>query len=442
MTVLIAIAAFFPLLAVLVVIHELGHFLTARAFGVKVLEFGFGYPPRLLGIRTGRTHVLVDSLTKFTGTAEIGGIRVGTFVKLGVVENAASMPGAKELVARTVEVGGARPAAGQENPGRERPDDLKIEGVVRAVEGDTLVVADMLYSLNLLPLGGFVRLAGENNPRVPRSLAGTTPGRRIIVLAAGAFMNAVLAIALFSVVFMVPQKVDVGDVTVTVVEPDSPAAEAGVQPGDVFVRAGGSSIETVVELRRAVELKLGGEMEWELLRGDQPHVVTLEPRWSQPEGQGPTGVQVRLDNSTTVTRSDPPWRAVPRSFTTTRDMLVLLKNEVTRWFVAGERPQFTGPVGIAQVTGEVAEQGDILLFLTFAAFLSVNLAILNILPIPMLDGGRLVFVVLEWVRRGKRVSPEKEGMVHLIGFVLLISAVVAITYSDIARIIQGDRLLG
>ena len=123
-------------------------------------------------------------------------------------------------------------------------------------------------------------------------------------------------------------------------------------------------------------------------------------------------------------------------------MLVLLKNEVTRWFVAAESPRFTGPVGIAQVTGEVASQGDILLFLTFVAFLSVNLAILNILPIPMLDGGRLVFVILELVRRGKRVSPEKEGMVHLIGFALLIGAVLAITYSDITRIIQGDKLLG
>ncbi len=100
----------------------------------------------------------------------------------------------------------------------------------------------------------------------------------------------------------------------------------------------------------------------------------------------------------------------------------------------------TGPVGIAQLTGEVAQAG-ISPLLEFAAFLSINLAILNIFPLPALDGGRIAFVLLEWVRRGKRILPKTEGLVHLIGFAILMVFVLAITYQDIIRIISGESLL-
>jgi len=100
-----------------------------------------------------------------------------------------------------------------------------------------------------------------------------------------------------------------------------------------------------------------------------------------------------------------------------------------------------GPVGIAQITGEVARAG-ISPLMEFAAFISINLGLLNLFPIPGLDGGRIAFVLLEWVRRGRRVSPRVEGMVHLIGFIALIAAMVAITYQDIMRIIAGESLIG
>ena len=143
-----------------------------------------------------------------------------------------------------------------------------------------------------------------------------------------------------------------------------------------------------------------------------------------------------------VTRSDPPWRAVPRAVTTIGEMLMLAKNEFSKWINGGDAPELAGPVGIAQATGEVAQRGEIRLLMAFAAFLSVNLAIINILPIPMLDGGRIVFVAIEWVRRGKRISPSKEGLVHLVGFALLIGLVLIITYGDLVRIARGDSLLG
>ncbi len=109
--------------------------------------------------------------------------------------------------------------------------------------------------------------------------------------------------------------------------------------------------------------------------------------------------------------------------------------------IIGSTPvALAGPVGIAQLTGEVIKAG-ISPLLEFAAFLSLNLAIINLFPLPALDGGRIAFVLLEWVRRGKRISPKTEGLVHLVGFALLMAAILAITYQDIIRIISGDSLI-
>jgi regulator of sigma E protease len=110
------------------------------------------------------------------------------------------------------------------------------------------------------------------------------------------------------------------------------------------------------------------------------------------------------------------------------------------WFISGTAPQITGPIGIAELTGEMAKAG-LSPLLEFAALISINLAIINLLPFPGLDGGRLIFVALEWVRRGKRISPKREGLVHLIGFVLLILLIIVVSYYDIANIIHGESAL-
>ena len=103
-----------------------------------------------------------------------------------------------------------------------------------------------------------------------------------------------------------------------------------------------------------------------------------------------------------------------------------------------------GPIGIAQVTGEVAEASDqygLTIFFELVAFLSISLGIINILPIPALDGGKLVFVVIEWVRGGKRISPSKEGLVHVVGFAVLIGLILVVSFFDITRILSGERLI-
>lgn len=370
MTVLV----FIGVLVVLVLVHELGHFLTAKASGVRVLEFGIGYPPRLAGVRIGET----------------------------------------------------------------------------------------IYSLNLLPLGGFVKMEGEEDPSSPRSLASKPLPVRFLVLVSGAGMNALLPVLIFAVLLSVPHRSLVGQVVIQAVAPGSPAQQAGVRPGDVVLEVDGHRIENTGDLLRRVNLKRGRPTTWTLLR-EKPRLtafpsidpglapslppvesttltVTLVPRWRPPEGQGPAGVVIGMKGVRVERRSYPVWQAIPMGFTRTWEMLMLLRTEVLGWFLGVGRPQIAGPIGIAQVTGEVAQAGWAPL-MEFTALLSLNLAILNILPIPMLDGGRLLFLALEFLRGGRRVPPEREGLVHLVGFMLLILVVAVVSYFDILRILRGESLL-
>ena len=350
---LLTLGSFVGVLVVLIFVHELGHFAAAKAFGVRVLEAGFGYPPRLFGVKWGETT----------------------------------------------------------------------------------------YSINLLPLGGFVRMAGENDPAEPRSLASKGVGTRFLVLTAGPLMNLILPILIFTLIFALPQKAVTGSVVVQDVAPGSPAEAAGLMPGDVILAVDGRPVEHSGDLAYRLHLRLGARTEWEVQRGDIVETVTIVPRWNPPAGEGATGTQIATEDVQVVSRRYTFWRAVPMGARRVVEMMVLAKNEVTRWIVGASAPQVAGPVGIAQMTGEVARAGGFMPLLEFTALLSINFAIINILPIPMLDGGRLVFVAIEWVGRGRRVPPEKEGLVHLVGFVLLIALAVLITYFDILRIARGEGFL-
>lgn len=529
---LISIGTFVPMLLLLVVVHELGHFATARRLGVKVLEFGIGFPPRAFGFYTGKTRVLIDQDTRFVNLNGVASLHSGQFVKVVSAEDSQG-----NLVARVVEAPPTRRSLADRLPGRGASSEefgldeyLKHEGKIRAVDGGSFLLADMLYSMNWTPLGGFVRLAGESNPDVPRSLAGKGVGTRFLVLVAGPLMNALLPIAVFTVLFMIPQDVLVGQVVVTEVVPGSAAQVAGVQPGDVIVRAGGHIVENTLGVTRAVNLNGGSYMEWQILRSGREQVIRIQPRFDRPEGrwltgigidnrsgqvvvarvmpgspaksagvlegdvvvsaggrtiqtsgdlieaiklnrdtemdwlinrggqevaiqvtprfdqqeakQWLTGISTRLINSYRESRSNPPWIAFRDSFVSTWEVLILLKQGLLGAFSDGFFRQLSGPIGIAQLTGEVTRGSGLTGWIAITIFLSINLAILNILPIPMLDGGRLVFVVLEWVRRGKRVSPEREGLVHLIGFALLIGLILLISANDINRLIQGRSFLG
>ncbi len=348
---LFTIVAFLGVLMVLVIAHELGHFTTARFFGVKVDEFGLGFPPRLLSFTRGETR----------------------------------------------------------------------------------------YSINALPLGGFVKLAGEEDATIPRSLASKSARIRVTVLAAGALMNAILPLLFFSIAFMIPQTIPTGPVRISEIVANSPASQAGLKSGDIIESVNGNNLHNSADLYQAIQLHLGNETTLSIKHADGTRAtVTVTPRWKPPQGQGAIGVKIETVDPVPVKESFPIWKAVPMGVQECIDTYVLFKNGIISMIVGTTPAVVAGPVGIAQITGEVARSGWSEL-LQFAAFLSINLAIVNILPLPALDGGRIAFVVLEKIRR-KKISPRVEGLVHMIGFATLLALIALVTYQDIIRAISGQGI--
>lgn len=355
------ILPFFGILIVLVVVHEFGHYITAKLSGVKVLEAGLGYPPRVWGFT-------------YRGT---------------------------------------------------------------------------LYSVNLLPLGGFVRLLGEEDPTDPQSLAAKPRRVRLMVLFAGAFMNFLLPILLFAIAFMIPRDVAVGPTQIAAVLPGSPAAQAGLQPGDYLLEINGQRVRNPDDLSREIRLNMGGTVDMTVRRppagnlGDTTtgEVLTV-PVESRFRKNGPTGIRIQMTALDHIeSESYPPWEALPKGWTTTLETLTLARNEVVTWINGDSSPEFAGPVGIAQTTGQIVDEAGWRSVLEFTALLSINLAIINILPLPMLDGGRIAFVLLEIARRGKRIAPEREALVHFVGLAVMLSLTVVITYFDVVRVFRGESLL-
>lgn len=300
---------------------------------------------------------------------------------------------------------------------------------------------ETIYSINWIPFGGFTRLLGEEDPSTPGSLASKSIGARVFVLSAGSLLNILLPIILFTVSFMIPHDVTVENVLIKEVAAGSPAQTAGIEAGDRIMEVNGHSIKNRGDLSYQIQLNLGNNTAMVIQKPDAgQQVLSLTPRWVPPQGQGATGVVLTASDTTTAVESMPFWQALPASAVHSWEILILFKNEVMSWFLRSTAPQLAGPIAIAQLTGEVIKAG-ISPLLEFAALISINLGIFNLLPIPGLDGGRLVFVLLEWARRGKRISPQKEGLVHMIGFLAMILLILVISYFDVARIIRGESLL-
>jgi regulator of sigma E protease len=340
-------------ISVILLAHELGHFISAKVVKVRVEEFGLGFPPRLLSIKRGET----------------------------------------------------------------------------------------LYSLNAIPFGGFNKLAGEEDPEVSSGLARRSIPIRLLVIGAGSLMNILLALLLFSIVFMIPQDVINGNVLIEEVAPDSPAAIAGLMPTDTIVSLNDKPIFNNFELQRYIQLNLGNEVTLVVKHNNgTTESFQLVPRWKPPEGEGAIGVGIQTVNAEVIRVSYPFWEAIPRGFVGLYETVLLYKNGMVGVVTGAVPADFYGPVGIVQATGEIARYGAAPL-LEFAAFISLILGILNLFPLPALDGGRIAFVLLEWIRRGKRISPKREGLVHLIGFLIFMMLMLAITLQDIIRIASGESII-
>lgn len=308
------------------------------------------------------------------------------------------------------------------------------------------------YSVNWLPIGGFVRLEGEEQSDHPRSLSVRPRWQRLIVLASGAIVNLILPVFLFAAALTFPHEVAVGRAVISEVVPDSPAEAAGLQSGDVIFSIAGRDALNVSEASRYIRVNVGNTVDVQVRRDGEFITVPVQARRAPPAGQGPTGISIAPavvapdGRPFTETVSQPPWESIPNGVRLTWDTLILAQNEIRGWFEgAGDGPQFAGPVGIGQTVGEVARSQEtasdaVSPLLELAALLSINLGILNLLPLPMLDGGRIFFLLVEIARGGKRIAPEKEAVVHMAGFLVFISFALIITFIDISRIANGDSV--
>jgi len=326
----------------LIFFHELGHFLVALRLGIKVKEFGLGFPPRLL------------KLGRWCGTD---------------------------------------------------------------------------FTLNAIPFGGFVRPLGEDDPSIEGGLAAATPWRRAAVLVAGSGANMLLALLVLTAGFATgwPDRVAILEVA-----PYSPAEGVGLRTGDIVLSANGEAIHLPLQLADITYANLGKPVLLEIERQGATREVSVVPRTEWPEPQGPIGVALSWEIT-----SYPLPRAAARALQETayqvREIVLLPARLITRQIQPSE-VRLVSPVGLKAINDQavdVAVQlGALFPVLQLLAFVSLALAVTNLLPLPALDGGRILFVLLEKVR-GKRIAPEKEGQVHFVGMAMLLGLMAMLVIQDI-----------
>ncbi|MDD5438457.1 MAG: RIP metalloprotease RseP [Patescibacteria group bacterium] len=372
---MLIVIIFLLVLSVLVLIHELGHFIAARIFGVKAEEFGYGFPPRIVGI-------------------------------------------------------------------------VKENGKWKKVSGkDESEYKRTIWSINWLPLGGFVRIKGENGEeetiKDKDAFHAKPIWQRIIILAAGVTMNWILAFALFAGIFTfgataildgVPKdaKIENKEVRITNLVAKGPADKAGLIPGDSIISIAGVKADNYEQARSVIADQKDKSFEIDYKRDGESKKVTVTPAYLEEIKKFGIGVGL-ADVGTVRFRFDKALLYAGEAVVGyTKDVVVsfgtLLRDLI---FLRRVDQEVAGPIGIAVITGQVAKQGIVPL-LQFAAILSINLAVVNFLPIPALDGGRVLFLIIEKIRR-KAVARRVEARIHQIAFLTLIVLILLVTLRDIGK---------
>ena len=308
---------------------------------------------------------------------------------------------------------------------------------------------DTIYSLNLLPFGGFVKLHGETTEDTvtDTSKAFLNKNKRVraVIILAGVVMNFILAITAFSLVYSftgIPKETE--NVKVVEIREDSPAASSGLTIDDIVRKIDGVEITSNAVLIQTVDANKRKEITLDVQRGDKRFETKVTPRENPPEGEGSLGVLI----STTEIYFPPIWQRPFIGIYYGFKESIFWSGIVIGGFIKLFRDLFggvvpkdiAGPVGIFALTSEAAKFG-ILPLINFIGILSVNLAILNVIPFPALDGGRLLFVVIESFF-GKRIVPKVEATIHTVGMIILILLILAITASDIQKLILGGGISG
>jgi regulator of sigma E protease len=327
-------------IAILILIHELGHFMAARMLGVEVEEFGLGFPPRAV------------KLFEHNGT---------------------------------------------------------------------------IYSLNWIPLGGFVRPKGENDPSVPGGLAAASPWVRLGVLVAGPLMNLLAGVVLAVMFFYSMGDPITNQVLIEAVAEDSPAAAAGLMSGDLVLEVNNQKIDSTEALQSAIAANAGSEVSMLVLRGNETLVIRLTPRANPPEGQGPLGVGLGHPTQP-IGLVTAVQRGATEAYRNVQGILMLPVRLISGQ-ASPEEGRLVGYKGMYDIFVRINER------LWFFMAISISLGVMNLLPIPALDGGRILLTLPEILIR-KRVPAQYENMIHLVGFAMLILLLIYINVQDFINPLQ------
>lgn len=296
------------------------------------------------------------------------------------------------------------------------------------------------YSINLLPLGGFVKILGEDGAETdnPKSFAAQSVLTRSLITASGVTMNFILAVALLITGFYIglPQVIDKNtaiaaknvQIQIVAINADSPAEKAGLKLGDAIKNFG-----EITELQNFINKNKGKEITLDIERGKNDLKIKAIPRMNPPEGEGALGIGLAKTGVISYPWYQSVWLGVKSAFIITWEIIKGFAGLIKNLIIKGQVPQeISGPVGIAVLTGQAANLGFIYL-LNMVALISLNLTVLNLLPFPALDGGRILFLIIEKIK-GSKINPKIENWIHSVGLALLLIIVILITYKDIIKL--------
>jgi len=293
-----------------------------------------------------------------------------------------------------------------------------------------------LLTINAVPFGGFTKMLGEEDPNAPGSLASKSKLSRIFVLSAGALMNLLTAVLFFSLAMALgaPTAASPENAVVASLTPGSPAEAAGLKQGDIIVRADSTEILTIAALQQYTQAHLGQSVVLTVQRGGDQLEITVVPRVNPPQGEGPMGIG--LSPRMTIKQYvwyEAIWSGAKQTVSLAA-FVFTVPVQVIKGLIPANLARPVGPVGVGQLVGEAVQYsldtGWWFPAMQIMGSLSVALAVTNLLPLPGLDGGRILFVLLEAIRR-RRIDPAKEGMVHLIGMALIVALMLFITWQDL-----------
>ncbi len=281
---------------------------------------------------------------------------------------------------------------------------------------------DTDYSLRLLPIGGYVKMEGEDEYSDDvKSFSKKSVGTRMAVIAAGAIMNFILAIIVFSIY---AYNVGVPTTTIEEVTERLPAYESGLRSGDTIKSINDFEVNSWEDVKNIINKSNGEEISISVIRNDKEYSFLMKPIINKEENRLIVGIAPKMARSLSLSIKSGFQNMIMVLGLMFQFIAMLFKGKVS----SGD---ISGPVGIVYLVGEAAKSG-FQYVLYVAGFISINLGFFNLLPIPALDGSRLVFLLFELIR-GKPVNPEREGFVHFIGFVLLIVLMIVVAYKDIIK---------